>query len=226
MRKSVFALALLLVVPVAARGEETAPAPAASGAAGDAETAYAHARIGFDGIDIDTQDPGHLDGWTEAYRGVEHTRFERDGLYRELGRDDLAQRYRSRRTARIALALVGGGILLGSLVPLAIGIANEATHPVVMCIYRNAQGDCVTGTTNVSNGARETGVVEMGIVAAVGVVVELIAYALDNHPIDAVSAHALAAEHNRALRRRLGLPVQVIPSVSSQGASLRLAVTF
>ena len=211
--------ALLLLTSTAARAEEE-PVVNPVGE-------FARTRVGFDGINIDTEDPRHLSSWTSPFLGDQHASLEGEAFYREVGRPDLADRFHARSNLRLALGAVGGGIIVAALVPLAYGIHNQADMPEAVCQTRATNGSCVSTTIMVSNDALLNGGIEAGVIAGVGLIIALIGYGLESQPIDAVEAHELAARHNRGLRARLGLSsVTVTPSLSHQSAALQLRVAF
>ena len=189
-----------------------------------AEDPLARTRIGFDGINVDTEAANHLDAWTSTYRGDQHEPLEGEAFYYEVCRPDLAEGFRSRAMLRKGLALVGGAIVLASLIPLVVGDHNEAL--VDETVTRSIDGHYVQVTDKVSNGALVDGAIQMGVVAGVGVMVLLIAYGLDSQPIDAVQAHDLAARRNRELRARIASAIHVAPTVTPHGGALQLSGAF
>lgn len=153
--------------------------------------------------------------WT-AHRGDVREPLDGPDFYAAIGRDDLADQYKTRRHIKIG-ALVGSIVALG-----ATGyFMYEWGEADRVCTLSPDECD------NVDADAALTGVLVSGGLSLVGLGVWAY-YHTRPHPISESEAKRLGAEHNRALRARLGLPTSmtVAPYASAHGGGLALAGAF
>jgi hypothetical protein len=119
-------------------------------------------------------------------------------FYEALGRDDLAQRHDRRRRLRTAL-IVSGAVLVVVAIVAGVSVLRLG-HPSAQ--FRSLSSDD-SGPLYNRQQKIGLGVLVGGTLGGVGMIVG--GAAVPPHPIAPHEARALADEHNRELRRRLGL---------------------
>jgi hypothetical protein len=179
-RPAALVVALSLLLPVGARAEPPPqPADVAEGAEG-----------GSIGVRTLGRHPSPSSRW-DAFQGADHHPIDDESFYRIVGRDDLIRRERQRALAKGTLTL-GGWALIGGGTVLAVisGFSGDAqvqradgTHPSSFPVLSVA-GLCAIAT---------------------GIASLIVSYNIAPVPIGAGEADALARDHDRALRDRLGI---------------------
>lgn len=140
--------------------------------------------------------------WGTPFVGSDRRPLDRRQLFAALERADLVEATDGRALTRRVLVGAGAALLGGGL-GLAVGggVAGEVRP---FCFEQDRAGTCIDAdrSANLLLVGIGTGVAVGGIVAlAVG-----LARRLD--PVDEREIHRLVLEHNRALRRQLGLPAR------------------
>jgi len=145
------------------------------------------------------------------YRGVAKTRLEPDAFYRLVGRNDLVEQYRRRRTTMLGTMWGGAVVALGS---------------------------ALVGLASLESDSEKVARLQTG--ALVGLCVGLSAAAIGSYlqtslePISDSEARKIAEQYNQRLRRSLGLPlsarirrdVRVLPYASGRDAGIAIATAF
>ena len=164
--------------------------------------------------------------WT-AHRGELGEPLTGTAFYEEIGRPDLVAAYQRRRkimwgTGIAGLALSGVGMYLA-----VKGIPDHEYCSILdpdpvynACEQRNRQAE-----------DRADGYMTAGLATMVAATIPLTIsfyYMFKPHPISEGEAKRLAAEHNRSLRARLGLPVaaRLTPYASADGGGLAVVGSF
>ena len=163
------------------------------------------------------------------YLGPYKKPLEGEAFYRVVGREDLADTYARRDSARWSL-LVGGGVL-------ALGGLGYMAHEL------DAQEDCdvfgndFDGCLDRNEQRADEAVTVMLVLAGVGSVAMGVGLAIDPEPVGPARRRELAAEHNASLRQDLGLSARrsrapqprsysVAPYFTRGGGGVALALTF
>ena len=193
--------------PPAAAPPPGATQPPASYLAGELE--YGRHLIGFARPGAD--DVRALMAFQGAY---EPRSLANAAFYDALGRSDLAEKFRTRRALKYALPIVGGIV---------------ATAGLLVMIYSRSLGTGLTQEEQILVGGGLT----LGV--GLGAVFGNLFIPLD--PVNSDEAKQLVDQHNRALRRRLGLPppeilrvpvapVSVAPFIGPRGGGVSVALVF
>jgi hypothetical protein len=139
-----------------------------------------------------------------VYQGRYRKEVDEDAFFREVGRNDLAEAYRSRRATRRGLIVAGGAVVIGSMA-YAISSANDTCSvPPGDPSFAEA---CVDGPSR----ALKRGVTAGIIGAVVGGGLILGGAAMNLHPVKPDEMRRLADEYNVSLRRRLATPAKPKP---------------
>jgi hypothetical protein len=134
------------------------------------------------------------------YRGRYKERIEGAAFYRAIGRADLASAYRRRRTIKIALQVGGVLVAAGGVAWAVMGLPRAPdcsgiffADPIRECLEAGDRARATRFLIGVTLGLGGAGLVYWG-------------GTMSPHPVTTPEARHLADEHNRRLRRELGLP--------------------
>lgn len=199
-----------------------------------AQLAYQEEAIGFGDeyeLMVTSNSASLTRRWT-VHRGELHEPLSPTDFYRTVGRPDLADEYDQRRNIKIG-AIVGTVIFSA----VSVGLLYKGLDLQSCLDDPFANGDDCADEHASADRYLTGGYVTLAL-AAVGSGVWAYYY-YRPHPISEGEAKRLGAEHNRALRIRLGLPVAhaprgdrarvevgVAPYVAPNGGGLSLAATF
>ena len=179
-RSGALVLALFTLLPVGARAEPPAQVT------GVAESAEA----GSIGVRTLGRHPSPGSRW-DAFQGADHHPIDDETFYRIVGRDDLIRRERQRALAKGTLTL-GGWALIGG--------------GSVLCVISGLSADAQVRRADGTNPSSFPVLSVAGLAAiATGIASLIVSYNIAPVPIGAGEADALARDHDRALRDRLGI---------------------
>jgi hypothetical protein len=167
------------------------------------------------------------------YLGVQHDPLDLTDFYEAVDRPDLAHSVHRRHRVRIA-GLVGGLVAFGAgtyfmleasysgLSSLNSTYCDPTTRDYSMCVSGNQQAHDAAQRDATWYSIAGTGAI------AVGVVGVLVYRFLDEDPEGALAHRRLAREHNRRLKRTLGLPAdyEIAPYVQPGGGGLAVRGRF
>jgi hypothetical protein len=88
----------------------------------EAVEAYQQRRLGLN-VFIWQSGFGNMTQEIQAYQGPYKRALRTDAFFQELGRPDLAERYRQRRATRTSLMITGGAIAGAGLITIATGLS-------------------------------------------------------------------------------------------------------
>lgn len=120
--------------------------------------------------------------WSNPLQGKHKKRISPAEFFEAVDRPDLAATYRSRQAWKTGLSLGGSVLTLGGLAYLLVEILGD-----------------------MDGGFDSTPLIIGGSVMTGGIVLGLVAGSMNPYPITNVEAKELADEHNKKLRRQLGL---------------------
>jgi hypothetical protein len=217
--KALSALSAVAGTPVSARpGSGAAQAVPSSAlqaveavgkSAEDAQAQYDKRHVWFEeGAFVGVQSGRVVARFTDAYQGKNRTPLEGARFYEVVGRQDLAEAYRSRRAKHYGL-LVGGG---------AAALAGTAA------VFAGATGKCQREDARTFECLqRDTSLLVPGaVLAGAGTVAMLVSIAyVEFHPVKPPERRDLAEEYNKKLKGELGLaratPPAPVPTVRVAG---------
>jgi hypothetical protein len=159
----------------------------------DAQAQYDKQHVWFeDGAFVGVQSGRVMARFTDAFQGKNRTPLEGARFYEVVGRQDLADDYRSRKTKHLVLLWGGMAGLLGGGAVMATGISSSCQREVART------GECLQkGPSPVVPGA---------ILAGAGTVAMLASLPyMEFHPVKPPARRDLAEEYNKKLKGELGL---------------------
>ncbi len=140
-----------------------------------------------------------------VYQGRYRKEVDEGAFYREVGRNDLAEIYRSRRATRLGLFIAGGAVVIGSMA-YAISTATSDSCNVPPGDPSFAE-KCVDGPGSAVERRVAAGIV--GAVVGGGLI--FAGAAVNPHPVQPDEMRRLADEYNVSRRRRLATPAKPKP---------------
>jgi hypothetical protein len=193
-RARVWCAALLAMSAFSARADDATPPREA------AEAEYARKRVGFS-----SGEPWPLATNGFAHRGAPYLGrgvrwLDLDEFYEAVGRADHASYYRRRTRIKFGVMVPSIFFLVGgAATAIAGGVVGVASAP---CTQLDPAGECLVRDTRPNYAALGTGLGLFGV----GLIGTIASALIHRFPTDAAGAFHLAAEHDRKLRERLGLP--------------------
>jgi hypothetical protein len=166
------------------------------------------ARTSFDDTFIWFQDflvvnqYGAVGGGAIAYQGRSKRVLDPQQFYRAVGRDDLADRYTTRRNVRVGVILGGTALSLAALVYGVTG--DSCDYP-----YDGGAGE-LDDYYRCEDDSRNRLVWGVGV-SMVGTLAATVAWLVPSHPVSLSSRRRLAIDHNARLRSQLGLDSEYMP---------------
>jgi hypothetical protein len=175
--------------------------------------------------------------WGGPYQGDGGNPLDVADYFRNVGRDDLSDYYRSGTRRKIVFGATGGVLILGGVVA---GLSSIFATEAGRCQEQSVDGDCLKRDMSTFYAVLGTGIGA----TALGVAALIVAGKTHRWKLNERETYKLAADYNRKLRRDLGLPprkdqdvpdevqgtstasVAVTPTVGPQGGGLSLKLTF
>jgi hypothetical protein len=164
------------------------------------EQQYRLRRVGFRRLVVLHAYTGLISGhWGSPFRGIDSTPLGPAEFYEAVGRPDHAAFYRTR--SRIRAGLIVPGIILLISAPV-IAVVGGLGYPRGPCREQDSFGGCLTRADGGARPLMWSGIVGTGV----GIGALIAGLAIKSVPTAPDENYRLAAEHNRKLRRELGLP--------------------
>jgi hypothetical protein len=175
--------------------------------------------------------------WGGPYLGDGGNPLEVPDYFHTVGRDDLADYYRRGTALKLVFNLTGALLLAGGI---GTGVSSIFTTQSGRCQEQDGYGLCIKRDMSTFYGMLAGGIGA----AAVGIAALIVAGVTKRFKTGDRENYRLAADHNRKLRKELGLPpkkdedvpeevqretsasLSVLPLVSAQGGGLSLSLTF
>jgi hypothetical protein len=146
---------------------------------------------------------------------VGNRRIEGRALYELLKDTDFVARWDARARLKLIIGIAGAGVIalggVGALLTQVSRCTRKIQSSSNACVQREVPSDLLVPSL---------------VTAGVGLVTVLVAIILPADPVDPAEVVPAVDRYNQALKREVGLRVQVTPSLSTDGAGLLLVGRF
>jgi len=158
------------------------------------------------------------ESWGEPYLGDGKNSLELLNFYGLVGQQEMIDRYHLRGRFKLGLIISGTVTAVAGVIMVFVGAIPAAMTDYENCISEASWGGCDEW------GKHDADWTVFGVgmgSLAVGIGAMVVGIVLDRRPTTREEEYRFAAEHNRALRKKLGLPDKPdedLPRESQQGA--------